>query len=772
MKKFFTFFVVFTMLCAVGCQEQGDDNVDPSGNQQHIAFLNNSNTTPTMVAGGGTVNITFKTDYSWQITKDVDWLSTSLTDGEAGTYNFFISASANDQKEQRNGVVIITLSNGHSCDIVVTQEPSQSIQHLVCQNNEILYTTKYNYILERDFSAVSDFGETPSTICMEHNYNTGTYGQILFNNDVTKIPDNAFAGCASLETIYLPDGVKSVGKNAFSGCAALHSIISVNSIDNYQALIIDDCLCAVAPAKLEEYVVPYGVVKIGAGAFSGCATLKKVIIPEGVREIAEGAFEDCENLEYIKIPKSLTIFEGSIITGKCNDMVTFDIPQDHPNLITYTSINSKPIDLYSYENVIFDDYDETLGGCVLFVNEEDSCVIPNNMFRNCATLANVNIPNSITSIGDNAFYGCSSLASIDIPEGVTSIGDYAFYGCSGLAGISIPFDITSIGNYVFYGCSGLASIDIPDSVSSIGEYAFYGCSGLVSVDIPESVMSIGDYAFRNCSKLATVYCEPTTPPSGGTEMFHNNASGRIIYVHVGYENTYATTAKWSTYSSSIEAIPYTPKECISLSITADDVRWNETSTTIYFTAETKGSTYFASEYYVTIEGTAQSSSFAQNTSTSAKQRTISFTYLGCTAKTTITQQGKRGSYSVDLYNQWRLSSTFTNPNSSIYEGVYESYSNYNKHNSSAWMFIDIEGYDTFTIYVASDSESGYDYVKVYELDSTSTIKAKYSGTNDSLYAVTFTNIGGGSHTIAICYSKDSISHYGTDRGYLLIPKNQ
>ena len=197
MKKVFAFFAIFTMLCAVGCEEQGGDDVNPN-------------------------------------------------DG---------------------------------------------ILHMVCQDNEILYTTKYNYILERDFSAVSGFGETSSTMCMEHKYNE-TYGQILFNNDVTKIPDNAFDGCASMEIIYLPDGVKSVGKNAFKGCSALHSIISINSIDNHRALVIDDCLCAVAPAKLEEYTVPSGVTKIGAGAFSGWTALKRVIIPEGVREIEAGAFED------------------------------------------------------------------------------------------------------------------------------------------------------------------------------------------------------------------------------------------------------------------------------------------------------------------------------------------------------------------------------------------------------------------------------------------------------------------------------------------------
>lgn len=47
-------------------------------------------------------------------------------------------------------------------------------------------------------------------------------------------------------------------------------------------------------------------------------------------------------------------------------------------------------------------------------------------------MKSINIPNSITSIGDFAFYGCSGLTSITIPNSVTSIGDYAFNGCSGL----------------------------------------------------------------------------------------------------------------------------------------------------------------------------------------------------------------------------------------------------------------------------------------------------------------------------------------------------
>jgi type IV secretory pathway ATPase VirB11/archaellum biosynthesis ATPase len=113
----------------------------------------------------------------------------------------------------------------------------------------------------------------------------------------------------------------------------------------------------------------------------------------------------------------------------------------------------------------------------------------------------------------------------------------------------------------------------------------------------------------------------------------------------------------------------------------------------------------------------------------------------------------------------------------LYNGVDESYSNYNVNDGVATMYIDIVGYDTFTIYVRSNAESNYDYVTVYNLDSTSSAKMttkgnQQSGTSISSYTpVTFSNIGGGSHRITVKYSKDSSQHSGADRGYLIIPKN-
>lgn len=116
----------------------------------------------------------------------------------------------------------------------------------------------------------------------------------------------------------------------------------------------------------------------------------------------------------------------------------------------------------------------------------------------------MDIPNSVTSIGDYAFYCCTGLTSVDIPDSVTSIGEYAFYGCTGLTGVTIGNSVTEIGISAFSGCTSLTSVDIPDSVTEIGWYAFSYCTGLTSVTIGNSVTSIGNGAFSGCTGLTGV----------------------------------------------------------------------------------------------------------------------------------------------------------------------------------------------------------------------------------------------------------------------------
>lgn len=146
------------------------------------------------------------------------------------------------------------------------------------------------------------------------------------------------------------------------------------------------------------------------------------------------------------------------------------------------------------------------------------------------------------------------------------------------------------------------------------------------------------------------------------------------------------------------------------------------------------------------------------------------------------------SYSKTLYYQgtecWRKSTIVPNPNSSLYDGVYESFSNSGKNGTMASMYIDINNFDTFKFYIRSYGESSFDYVMVSQLDTeinnntsvtSSTVKAHTkdlatSGTGITSYTeVIFDNIGGGSHRIQVIYKKDGSQSGGTDQGFVIIP---
>ena len=176
-------------------------------------------------------------------------------------------------------------------------------------------------------------------------------------------------------------------------------------------------------------------------------------------------------------------------------------------------------------------------------------------FYCCPSLANVTLPNSLTTIGNHAF-SCSSLASIEIPNSLTTIGYQAFYCCESLTNITLPNSLTTIGQEAFYGCESLKSIEIPNSVTTIEEGAFNGCESLTSISvaggnttydsryncnaiietatntliagckntvIPNSVTTIGRRAFGRCSSLTSIEI-PSSVTTIGVEAFRDCSS--------------------------------------------------------------------------------------------------------------------------------------------------------------------------------------------------------------------------------------------------------
>ncbi len=176
-------------------------------------------------------------------------------------------------------------------------------------------------------------------------------------------------------------------------------------------------------------------------------------------------------------------------------------------------------------------------------------------FHNCCSLASINIPDSVTSIGDRAFSGCD-LASITIPDSVTSIGSNAFYDCNGLASITIADSVTSIGANAFQRCSALTRVIISNSVTSIGDSVFSYCNSLASINIPDSVTSIGASAFYDCGSVAFLdFTKHTAVPTlANTNAFTDIAADCEIRVPAALVDEWKAATNWSSVASKIVGV--------------------------------------------------------------------------------------------------------------------------------------------------------------------------------------------------------------------------
>ncbi len=166
--------------------------------------------------------------------------------------------------------------------------------------------------------------------------------------------------------------------------------------------------------------------------------------------------------------------------------------------------------------------------------------IGDNAFENCVNLTQLNLPDTLTSIGygiltgtpicengeyweDNLLYigkylldfdDSSSVTDIKVKEGTTLIASLAF-AFSDITSVTLPSSLKIIDVAAFSECKNLTSITLPQELKTLRGWAFDG-SGLKSVTVPSSVKIIGDSCFANCENLTSVTLPDTIEkiPSG------------------------------------------------------------------------------------------------------------------------------------------------------------------------------------------------------------------------------------------------------------------
>jgi len=354
-------------------------------------------------------------------------------------------------------------------------------------------------------------------------------------------------------------------------------------------------------------------------------------------------------------------------------------------------------------------------------------VVPDHMFHDITTLNGFSFTSNINTVGTYSFAGCTGLSgTLTIPTQITSIGDYAYMGCTEVEGtVSLNASITNLGRGVFKDCTSITEANILCPMMS--EELFSGCTALNAFLLSGNITGISDYAFYGCTSLTSINI-PITIETIGNYSF--GACSNLNEIECGRLTAPAIS------STSYCGVSSTGVLSFSGGATGYDSWISET------------------EGYLNPDG--------------------------------WTLNEKTSYYTVDLNGQWRESSV-ANPDATLYDGVYESNSNYNVNNGYAYMYIKVFGYETFTIYIRSYAESSYDYVMASTLDSDITGSTSYSDTSlvaghtrskqssstaiSGYQKITYTLPDKGSeYTIKIVYRKDGSSHSGTDRGYLLIEK--
>lgn len=176
--------------------------------------------------------------------------------------------------------------------------------------------------------------------------------------------------------------------------------------------------------------------------------------------------------------------------------------------------------------------DESFRGCTsleLMEIPEGTIRIGESAFRDCTSMESLVVKNNCIKIGERAFENCSALKSVSLPDGLTEIYGGVFNSCKVLEHIDLPKKLTILGENAFADCAELVQVDVPESVTKIDDLVFNGCIKLEKIELHEGLKKIGKSAFKNCSVLSSIFI-PSTVQSISNAPFRGCKSLKSIKV--------------------------------------------------------------------------------------------------------------------------------------------------------------------------------------------------------------------------------------------------
>ena len=156
---------------------------------------------------------------------------------------------------------------------------------------------------------------------------------VTIRKPVAAIAANAFKDCGMLESVEIPETVRTVKKDAFFNCKCLGRVF-ITSLVNW-CRIDFDCSYSnplhhaprlfVNGTEIFTLTIPAGVSQIKNYAFYNFNKMKSLRLPEGLTSIGEYAFFQCSGLTELTLPETVTKIGIYAFRG-CSGLTSATVP--------------------------------------------------------------------------------------------------------------------------------------------------------------------------------------------------------------------------------------------------------------------------------------------------------------------------------------------------------------------------------------------------------------------------------------------------------------
>ena len=416
--------------------------------------------------------------------------------------------------------------------------PLYYADHFYVNTNEVVNLTVTSNISEiKDYAFVGykglhsvNFGNSVTSIGYQAFKNCSSLNLVTIGSSVNTIEDEAFRNCSSLASITIPNNVTSIGTDAFKDCTNLTSVTLNNNAIASADYTSSNNLKSIFGNQVTSYTFGAIVASIGDYAFYGSTGLTSVTIPNTLYTIGENAFYGCTGIisvTFAGTPLSI----GNQAFGGCNGL-------------TRVNISDLP------------------GWCGIIFNGSASNPLSNahHLYLNNTEITHLNIPSSVTSIGNYAFYSCKGLTSLTIHDGVTSIGAGAFIGCTGLTGMHVdasepPTAYSATFNNVPTAIPIYVPIgSVPSYKAATGWSRFTNYKGVASPDDLIATVPYEQSFYQNFIPSKWTSYEGQLIWDGSINKYTANLSTNVDHWFFGYVNgTFLSSHAWASIGLAVHA---------------------------------------------------------------------------------------------------------------------------------------------------------------------------------------------------------------------------